>query len=139
MQEEWSSIGLHRVRRQDDVLILELRGEYRLEDCKVIYPMLAAMWAEDPNAFAIVDSTGMIGLMSPEVRRFVGEFGRRHFQAEYRSVLIVRNVVVRALASMVIALSRIGRAAQGDTVFVATVEEAWGYVARVRLERVTKG
>lgn len=126
---------MHRARRQGDVLYFELHGEYRLDDCKVIYPMLAEMWADDPNAFTIIDSTGMTGLLSPEVRRYVGEFGRKHFQPEYRSVIISHSVVVRALAYMVVSLSRIGRPGQGDVIFAASADEAWRHIDRMRGER----
>ncbi len=135
MSEEWRPIGMHRVRTQDDVLFLELHGEYRLEDCKVIYPMLADLWAANPNAFAIIDSTNMTGLLSPEVRRFVGDFGRKHFKPEYRNVIVARSIVIRALAHMVVALSRIGRVDHVDVIFTATVPEAWQQIERMRRER----
>ena len=97
MTDEWRPIGKlgqHRTRRQGDVQILEIHGEYTLADCQLVYPMLAEMWRENADVILITDSRNASAIMSADARRYVSEFGRRHFRPDYRSILITTSVVV---------------------------------------------
>jgi hypothetical protein len=100
--EQWQSIGSHKARIEGDTLYLRFVGDLSLEETKAMMALQEQILAREGRIFCITDLR-QGGAFSPEGRRYLAEWNKRHSVsgvAQYGGSLFVRVMATLMLGAI---------------------------------------
>lgn len=77
MMRQWQSLGKHRISALDDVVCLEVHGAVNLDEIRQFYEQAERMLVQHRWVGLVVDVRNA-GLPTPEARRYIADWERRH-------------------------------------------------------------
>lgn len=131
--ETWQEIGSHRVRIEEDVMLLKIVGNLSLADTKSLCSLCEAVLAEHGSLFMIAD-LHQSKSFSPEGRKFISEWNTRHTITAIAQYGV--SVVTQAITVLVAAATRLlgGRAVEIKRVKDEAEGRAWIAELKHRLD-----
>ena len=130
---EWQAVGKHLYYLQDDVLVMKTRGALELPDAQWVMATAEAFVQKNGYSLLLGDvSAGMS--ISPEVRRWIGEWHKSHPQAASDGTAIAfgANPIVSTLLRLINSGVRLLGISNGDLAFARNEADAWAILAQRR-------
>ncbi|MBL9006392.1 MAG: hypothetical protein JNJ46_19205 [Myxococcales bacterium] len=122
-------LGTHTLRIEDDVVFLVQDGDYTLDDAIKTHAEIEGVLAAKGRVFIAVDQARS-GTTSPEVRRFIANWNKRHRATG--AVIYGGSTMSRAAASLVLSAIRLFQPNMPPIVFTRTAEEARAWISAQR-------
>lgn len=123
-------LGKHRIRLQEDVVIMEAHGEISLEEAREMCALQGPHCIPLGYSLGIIDATDGIH-MSAEARRYFAEWMKEHRLPNY-SVIIGANFMVRTLGTLFANAVRIVTSQEAGLHFCRSEAEAWEVIPEKR-------
>ncbi|HRI54022.1 MAG TPA: hypothetical protein PLW65_27975 [Pseudomonadota bacterium] len=130
---EWQAVGKHLYYLQDDVLVMKTRGALELPDAQWVMATAEALVQKNGYSLLLGDvSAGMS--ISPEVRRWIGEWHKSHPQAASDGTAIAfgANPIVSTLLRLINSGVRLLGISNGDLALARNEADAWAILAQRR-------
>ena len=130
----WEPLGAHRVRLEDDTIVLETGGELTLEDMKGLFDRYEQSVERSGYALYLVDATRGL-LISSEGTRYAVDYNRAHpaiWSLATFGAAGARGLLTRTGLALFLQALRLVSARQVPVHFAATEAEARAWLQSER-------
>lgn len=127
---QWCSQGLHRYYCEGDLAYFEVHGPFTLADAQCLFSVAESIEREYGYVLSAFDNRDGPG-MTPDARRYISQKNRERVLPG-ATALIGANMAVRAMAILLLNVSRLAGKPASPVQFCATHQEAMAWLGAQR-------